>query len=374
MTKKCPQCGKRLPLESNFCPYCMTKLIEEKEIPNTSIRKPKRRKWIVYIAVAVLLIATEIARDFLQRPKVQNTAALITSSESANKTLPSSSTVPSSFSSKNVPSSDSPSQFAVDYNSYVGKWYDEPSINKSDIEIQGGNCLQIVSVSGNQMVFSLMSVTEPPGNRIAKIDNVAGQISGNDVFFAFTDDGWGNAGKGALKLKNGEIYAKVTITTPNSVAQMSLSMQCYFKKVKETISSEPIELSQILTYFPDIRGRLGEETQKSFLDDNATGIEVHVFGAVEVFVDFRSDTVKQFLADFTKPEAKMKYTFDDLDGTVTYNKLISKYGASKDVSSADGEKTVGYNFKQKSGYYVKYTFDSDGKLKNIYCFSTDNGE
>ena len=29
--KKCPHCGRELPIEANFCPYCMTKLIDEKD-------------------------------------------------------------------------------------------------------------------------------------------------------------------------------------------------------------------------------------------------------------------------------------------------------------------------------------------------------
>lgn len=377
MTKHCPHCGKELPPESNFCPYCMTKLAQEEKYESKHPKKLEQHKKLLYFGIpiaAVLLISLTLFL-VLRKPAAEKTALPVVDTSSVDSLSSTSSFASSEVSEPESTVSEgsaiSSGANTVDYGTYVGKWYDEASQNKSDIMKQGGDCLQIVSINAKQMVFSLTAVTEPPGNRIAQISNVSGTISGDTVSFAFTDDGWGNGGKGTLKLKNNEIYAKVDITEPDSSAQMNLAMQCYFKKVSgaSVSTSAPVELSQILTYFPDIRGRLGEETKKSSLDD-ATGYEVHTFGAVQVFVDVSSDTVKQFLVDFTDAQVRKAYTFDDLDGTASYDKIIAKYGASKDTYSANGEKTIGYSFKQKAGYYVKYTFDSTGKLKNIYCFDT----
>jgi hypothetical protein len=354
----------------------MTKLAHEEKYENKHPRKHIRHKKLLYfgIPIAAILLVSITLFLVLRKPAAEKTTLPVAATSNANSL---SSTLPSASSGSTVSESSATSNGSgtIDYGAYTGKWYDEASQNKSDIMKQGGNSLEIISINQSQMIFSLTAITNPPANRIAQISNISGTVSGDTVSFAFTDDGWGNGGKGTLKLKNNEIYAKVEITEPDSSAQMNLAMQCYFKKVSgiSVSTSAPVELSQILTYFPDIRGRLGEETKKSYLDD-ATGYEIHTFGAVEVSVDVASETVMQFLIDFTSTQAKKAYTFDDLDGTATYHQIVSKYGASKDISSADGEKTIGYWFKQKSGYYVKYTFDSGGKLKNIYCFGSGGAD
>lgn len=368
MIKHCPHCGKELPPESNFCPYCMTKLIQEEKVSEKPPQKPKQKKWIIYIGIAAgVLIVAVILWAILRQP--------------AKKNIPAAASAVSAVSSRAVPSSESVSSetsdvsSSVNYDSYVGKWYDEASQNKSDIMTQGGDCLQIVSANSTQMVFSLTAVTKPPTNRIAKIDNVTGQVNGNTISFAFSDDGWGNAGKGTLKLKDGEIYAKVEITEPDSSAQMSLSMQCYFKKVQETSSSQssaPLDVSQIIEDYSGIRGKLGEETAKSYIDKD-TGYEIHTYGAVTVSIDSaHNDTVMNFLIDYTKIKDKKQYCFDALDGNATYKDVTDKYGTSSNESPNNIGKEVGYEYR--NGYYVKFIFNKSNNITSIYCFNKSSEE
>lgn len=52
--KPCPHCGKELPQEMQFCPYCMEKLITETVIGDTPVRR--RRRWWLWLIIALLLL------------------------------------------------------------------------------------------------------------------------------------------------------------------------------------------------------------------------------------------------------------------------------------------------------------------------------
>lgn len=53
--KKCPHCGKKLPQEMQFCPYCMEKLIPETPVGEIPLRR-HRRRWLWLMAVLLLLL------------------------------------------------------------------------------------------------------------------------------------------------------------------------------------------------------------------------------------------------------------------------------------------------------------------------------
>ena len=53
----CPSCGKELPKESSFCPYCMTKFTPETQLSN----KPKKSSKSVKIIIAAAVIAVVVA-------------------------------------------------------------------------------------------------------------------------------------------------------------------------------------------------------------------------------------------------------------------------------------------------------------------------
>ncbi len=62
-TKFCPKCGKELPVESVFCPYCMTKLIDVKT--GEPIKKHKYVLLIVIIAIVIMLAVAGIIMFFV---------------------------------------------------------------------------------------------------------------------------------------------------------------------------------------------------------------------------------------------------------------------------------------------------------------------
>ena len=63
-TKYCRNCGKELPVESAFCPYCMTKLIDVKTGEEIKVKK-KLVFLISVIALFVFVIAGIILILFL---------------------------------------------------------------------------------------------------------------------------------------------------------------------------------------------------------------------------------------------------------------------------------------------------------------------
>ena len=93
----CPSCGKELPKESSFCPYCMTKFTPEIPMDN----QPKKSKKPIYIIAAVVLliaVAAIVALLFLpdkDKASSQNTATEVavtsrvnTTDSSSDDTLP----------------------------------------------------------------------------------------------------------------------------------------------------------------------------------------------------------------------------------------------------------------------------------------------
>ena len=62
----CKSCGKELPDESQFCPYCMTKFVEEKKIePIPTLEKKPKKKLILIITAAVLCVALIVSGIFV---------------------------------------------------------------------------------------------------------------------------------------------------------------------------------------------------------------------------------------------------------------------------------------------------------------------
>ncbi len=57
----CPSCGNKLPKESSFCPYCMTKFTPEAQIDNKPKKSSKPVKIIIAAAVVTVVAAVAVA-------------------------------------------------------------------------------------------------------------------------------------------------------------------------------------------------------------------------------------------------------------------------------------------------------------------------
>ena len=59
-TKNCPKCGKELPLEAVFCPYCMTKLIDVKTGKSIKVKKKNYVLPVIIFTSAVLIVVSVV--------------------------------------------------------------------------------------------------------------------------------------------------------------------------------------------------------------------------------------------------------------------------------------------------------------------------
>lgn len=83
-TKYCPKCGKELPSESEFCPYCMTKFIETKTKKVSFEKNKKPVLLIIIITLSVLIIAGIILAlfffpSFSNKTDLQDSSVPVTS-------------------------------------------------------------------------------------------------------------------------------------------------------------------------------------------------------------------------------------------------------------------------------------------------------
>lgn len=81
--KKCQNCGRDLPIEARFCPYCMTKLIDEDGtiIKKTSVNR-KRNIFIIIAIILVVVVAGEVGVMFyLKRPESKQVTKNISSTK-----------------------------------------------------------------------------------------------------------------------------------------------------------------------------------------------------------------------------------------------------------------------------------------------------
>ena len=72
--KACIKCGRQIPDEADFCPYC-----ESVQSAKKSIHVPKRRKWIpLIIAILLLAAAAGAAFTYAARPKIYEGGSSVT--------------------------------------------------------------------------------------------------------------------------------------------------------------------------------------------------------------------------------------------------------------------------------------------------------
>ncbi len=92
----CKNCGRELPAESSFCPYCMTKFTEEVLVENTKPAKKSNKKLIIIIvsvvvaialAVSGILIAQNSTKDKEENKKENATSSSSPSADSTDEPI-----------------------------------------------------------------------------------------------------------------------------------------------------------------------------------------------------------------------------------------------------------------------------------------------
>lgn len=326
--KKCQNCGRDLPIEARFCPYCMTKLIDEDGtiIKKTSVDKKKNIFMIIAIILVVVIAGESGVMFYLKR--TENDQA-----------------------TKNVSSTKQQG-----YDSYLGVWYGE---NVNDIHKDGGEKVEICKVAGDTIVFCVERVSKE-FNKIATIEYMKANLVNGESNFSFTDDGKGNAGTGIIRLNNGKIYVRINLNDDSQTTDWDIAMDTNFRQVQKFSKNQRLDVKDLLgKYYEDVKGMLGNRTN---VNNTGDYLEYEYEGGVNLRVvyDGVAQTYNvvgiQIFYDYFKGNYTIGY--EDIDNNSKINDVrekFSKIGGDDDFSK---------------GKYVDIF--SDGKDLNEARFYYDN--
>lgn len=339
-TKFCPRCGKELPVESVFCPYCMTKLIDVKTGETIKIRKHKYILPIVIIAVIIILAVTGAVAFF----------AFQTNSDKASE-----STVA-------VTGTANAGSAEYDYSSYIGIWCDK-NTDIANITENGGNMLEIISVKDDIVHFTFTKASSSFG-RIARISNVTSQIIDGTGTFTFDDDGWKNKGSGRIKLIDDEIYLETTITTRNESADWDIGGKCYLYKSENSIIDFE-NYNYLYSDFDKVKGQFGEEIK--YTPEAVNHQDLHAFNDVSMFVDNRTNEIISITVEYSANKlSNSNLCYGNLNGNSTYDDVYAQLGEPVFNNISEGRITYLVN-----GDYLDFVFDDNMNLTSFSLNSKD---
>ncbi len=324
-TKFCPQCGKELPQESVFCPYCMTKFIETKKPDAHPVTKKKTVLIILIIAIAVLAVAGIIAFVVSR--------------------LPSSDSQPDQSASTIAATTEN-----VDYSRYIGLWCDKGK-TEDQITYDGGNLLEIVSVKDDVIRFNFTKISSPANNRIARLDNVACQVIDGVGTFSFDDDNWQNSGTGKIKLTEDEIYLETNITNASEDAMWDIGGSFYLSKSE----SSTIDFESYTTLgadFNSVKNHFGEQTAD--VQTAADKWNIYSFSGFSVTTLIETDEIVSINVDYASSLSKSNVCYGSINGNSTYDDVYSKFGEPTYNSLSAGN--VSYNI---AGGSVEFKFNDN---------------
>lgn len=341
-TKFCKNCGKELPQESVFCPYCMTKLIDVKT--GTEIKSKKKNIIIpVLVIVAVVLVASLCFYFVLRAPN----------SNSGEQAL-----------GETISEGSTASQSVLDYSSYMGIWCDEGT-NADSIALDGGRMVEVVSVNDDLVRFTYTKISSTPHNRIAIISNVNTKIVDGVGTFTFDDDGWENSGTGKIKLLENEIYLETTITSKNESSMWDIGGQVYLTKDDETIFDLRFSESGLGKDFDEVKSIYGEEIKDS--ETVMNDYEIHYYDGYRVDVDLDSNKVIYIAVDYLQPGfAKTSPCYGEINGNSNYDDVYRVHSEPNVNKLTDGY--VSYNV---DGGELRFFFDDN---LNVTGFSLQTNE
>lgn len=293
-TKYCPKCGKELPQEAVFCPYCMTKLIDVKTGKDFKVKKKNYALPFVIIAAAVLIIAAVVVLFVFMG----------NSNTDIQVTQPSANTD------------------EINYSNYIGLWSDKDN-DIDSVTDNGGNLLEIISVKDDVVRFTFTKISSAPDNRIARISNVTSKIIDGTGTFTFDDDNWQNSGTGKIKFIDDEIYLETNITNRSEYSMWDIGGSFYLVKSDKSLTDFK-NYNYIGSDFDEVKRFFGEETQEKVSIEN---IEIHYFSGIQVQVNKRTNLIVAIYIDYSGvPMSKSNLCYGEIDGNSTYDDVYRVLG------------------------------------------------
>ncbi len=329
-TKFCKNCGKELPVESVFCPYCMTKLIDVKTGAEIKVKK-KNIIIPVLVIVAVVLIASFFLYFALHG---------LNSSEGEQAL------------GETISESSTPSESVLDYSSYMGIWCDEGT-NADSIALDGGRMVEIISVNDDLVRFTYTKISSAPSNRIAIISNVNTKIVDGVGAFTFDNDGWNNSGTGKIKFLDNEIYIETNIKSKNESSMWDIGGQVYLTKDDETLIDFRFSDIGLSKDFDEVKSMYGEEIRDS--ETVMSDYEIHYYDGFRVDVDIETNKVIYIAVDYLQPGFdKTSPCYGEINGNSNYDDVYRVHSEPNVNKLSDGY--VAYNV---DGGELRFFFDEN---------------
>ncbi|NOU78391.1 hypothetical protein GC101_05800 [Paenibacillus sp. LMG 31459] len=105
----------------------------------------------------------------------------------------------------------------------TGLWVEKKDIKNSEEQLltDGAIYFELKSFKNNVLTGHFFSISSPPSNRIADVE-IRTEIKNGKGIFSYTDDGWGNSGKGTVEIKGDNLLFGFKETKSDSSAMWNL--------------------------------------------------------------------------------------------------------------------------------------------------------
>lgn len=335
-TKFCHKCGKELPVESLFCPYCMIRLIDAKTYESIKVRKHKYFLPIIIITAIIILIAAGLTVFFVFQEDANPDKA------NENTAIPTENTTVTTITE----------DVKADYSSYIGLWSDKVNYSTEN----GGNLLEIISVKDDIVRFTFTKTSSASSfNRIARISNVTSQIIDGIGTFTFDNDNWLNSGTGKIKLLDDEIYIETNIINRNESAMWDIGGTFYLFKSDNTIIDFK-NYNYLGADFDELKNHFGEETKEKISASDKW--DIHTFSGFYVTVLRETNKVVSITVEYSSNSlTKSNLCYGNINGTSTYDDVYAQMGEPTYNAITYGD--VSY---VDNGNYVNFAFDENMNL------------
>lgn len=312
--KHCHSCGKEIPQEANFCPYCMTKFIaeDETEIP---ISKKRRKKIYIVMILCIIMAVLGTVIFVMLKEKTKDIdykeRAILHNEDDADK--------------------------EEDYSRYLGVWFDEANKNTKDITETGGKKIEICKTYEDKIIFNIESIANSYSwNKTAHLDYIELALKGGEGTFYFTDDGFGNSGSGVIKLSDGNIYARVELDSKDTGGSWDISMDTDFVRTEEYKPGQKIDVDGILTKYDTQKIKLGNRTDIQKYGDSIS----YVFErgiTVNLEKEDNPDElyIKELWIDYDNLNSDYKYCYKGIDDTCSKANVEKILGKENIISASD---------------------------------------
>lgn len=327
-TKFCKICGKELPVEATFCPYCMTKLIDVKTGEPLKVKKKKPIiPIIIILTIAIIAICAVVLVVF-------------NGNFGADTTKVTEATTEASTDATAELTTDTTTESIADYSSYIGLWCDRDS-NINNMVENGGNLLEIISVNDDVVRFTFTKTSSAPQNRVARISNVSSKIIDGVGTFTFDDDNWLNSGTGKIKFLDDEIYLETTIlNSQDSNAKWNIGGSFYLT-MSESSLIDFKNYDYLGEDFDNVKNLFGEEIS---VEDVTDGVETHYYSGFQVSIMQNTNKIERVIVTYQGvPMSKSDLCYGEINGNSTYDDVYSYLG--EPVNNSISENFVEYNIK-----------------------------